>query len=312
MLTKSVRTLMLFMEEESYLSRFERVRGYQYNLTELIYTVSVGCLEMPFRELKAFVGTNRSNVLGPVACLPFKEEHHNLLEWKEKKNVWSAACKFACKVGGQGEEGIVKGRERKTETVEPVCFHAHSSGLCSELLHMHSACGVIDLTVGPGYLAEACIAAKVPFVGLVQTITHETIIRRYLFKRTWDLMQNSHSLHYEPDLHMMMDKTVMEKRGAPQEDDGGGAPASGGSAAGQAGVAPAKPPKKRGAPSKSEPNPKKPKSEKSEKSAKNAAKAAKVLDAINQLKLDTGKKDKDDAKEEPSDSVTDPDDDDVD
>ena len=59
-----------------------------------------------------------------------------------------------------------------------------------------------------------------------------------------------------------------------------------------------------GGPSKSEPTPKKPK----EKSGG----AAKVLTAINKLKLDTGKagKDKDDAKEEPSDSATDPDEDD--
>ena len=60
--------------------------------------------------------------------------------------------------------------------------------LRGELLHCHSAAGMIDLTVGAGYVAEAALRLKAPCVGLVQTPTHALVVRRYLRRRLWDLM----------------------------------------------------------------------------------------------------------------------------
>ena len=209
------------------MSRFDKVRGFQYNLAETLFTVTSTALEMPYKKLKQFPGSNRNNVLGPIACLPYNDENHHMLQWREKKNIWSAAAKVSCRVGGQGEEGVTRGRERRPETTEPVCFHGYSREVWAELLHMHSAIGFIDLTVGPAYAAEACIANRVPYIGFVQTGVHETVTRRYLFKRMWELMQKPGSAHYEPELAMLLNNKG-KGGGAPSPDKtparaGGGA-----------------------------------------------------------------------------------------
>ena len=221
---RGIRSLFLHLDEESYLSRFERVKGFQYNLAETMYTVTAGPLEMPFRKLKNFPGSNRNNVLGPIACKPFNEENHNILAWKDKKTVWSTAAKLACRVGGAGEDGIIRGKERTQETQEPLCFHAYSQEVWSELIHMHSAVGVIDLTPGPGYSAEACIMSKTLFVGFVQTPAHETVVRKYLFRRLWALMQKPGSPFYEGELTSLLNNTPKSKTGG---SEGGGAPQPG-------------------------------------------------------------------------------------
>ena len=162
-------------------------------------------------------------------------------------------AKWRAKVGGLGEEGISKSRERKPETIEPVCFHGYSREVWAEFLHMHSACGFLDLTVGPGYAAEACIAARIPYVGFVQTECHETVTRRYLFKRMWEFMQKPGHVHYEPELSTLLSPGAAPKPGGrapgsptghggtpttpkptPSEPGGGGAPQPGGGGAPQA------------------------------------------------------------------------------
>ncbi len=203
LLTKSVRSLYFQAEEESYLARFDRVRGFQFNLTEQVYCVTGDQLEMPAKKRKFFPGTNRNNNLGPISYPPFNSEHHHMVAWREKKEAFSAACKVACRVGGAGPEGS-ESTMRKPETMEPFSFHSYTSKVAAELLHSHSAVGVIDFTTGPGYVAEACIAMQIPYVGTVQTIMHETLVRRYLFKRTWDLMCESGSAHFEPQLHTLL------------------------------------------------------------------------------------------------------------
>ena len=38
-----------------------------------LYTITPSVLEMPFRKLKAFPGSNRKNVLGPIAFQPYRQ-----------------------------------------------------------------------------------------------------------------------------------------------------------------------------------------------------------------------------------------------
>ena len=199
-LDKSPRVLSLHKDEESYLSRFSKVRGFSYEFTETMYCITRDALEMPVKKRKIYGGTNRSNVWGPIACPSFTTEHHNMITWKEKKDLYSTECKNACRVGGASPQGIQDAATRKPETVEPVSFHAYTSSFWEEIIHSHSAVRVIDFNTGPGYVAEACMTARIPYVGFVQTTTHERVVRRYLFKRTWDQMCTPGSPHYETHL----------------------------------------------------------------------------------------------------------------
>ena len=65
---------------------------------------------------------------------------------------------------------------------------------------------MIDFTPGVGYLPEACMGLKIPCVGFVQTPTAERVIRRYLFKRTWDSMCKPGSPHCEANIRDLIVK----------------------------------------------------------------------------------------------------------
>ena len=112
-LPKSPRLVFLHLEEESYLARYEKIRGFGYNLTETLYVISNDVLDMAVRRRRLFPGTNRSNVMGPIACPAFTSEHHHLLPWKLKRDVFSQAAKVACRVGGAGPEGAEKNGARQ-------------------------------------------------------------------------------------------------------------------------------------------------------------------------------------------------------
>ena len=90
--------------------------------------------------------------------------------------------------------------------MEPANFHGYCATFWESLLDNHSIIGVIDFTPGAGYLAEACVSLKIPYLGFVQTPTAERVIRRYLFKRTWDFMCKPGSPHYEAALRDLIVK----------------------------------------------------------------------------------------------------------
>ena len=228
-LSKSVRTLLLTKDEDSYLSRFRTVRGFSYDLTETGYCVTAGMLEMPVKKRKIYQGTNRSNSIGPIGCPSFTSSAaHNLVAWKEKKDFYSATAKMACKVGGQAPPGSEE-LERKPDSVEPANFHGYVSVFWEEILHSHSVVSVIDFTPGAGYLAEACLAEKIPYTGFVQTATGERVVRRYLFRRMWDFMCKPGSAHYDAALRNLIVADAVAAAAAPPvvpKATGGGAPAS--------------------------------------------------------------------------------------
>ena len=158
-----MRQIQLNKDEESFMARYDKVRGFNYDLTDTLYCVTAEQLQMPVKR-KIFPGANRSNVLGPIACPPFAAvDSHNLVQWKEKKDVYSAACKIACRVGGAGPDGSPAELQRKPNTWEPVNFHSYTAEIWQELFHSHSVVGgVIDFTTGPGYVAEAAMVEKIP------------------------------------------------------------------------------------------------------------------------------------------------------
>ena len=77
-----------------------------------------------------------------------------MIPWKEKKDCYNAAAKVVRRVGGQSPEGS-KDAERKLETMGPANVHGYCAPFWESLLGNHSIIGVIDLTPGAGYLAEA-------------------------------------------------------------------------------------------------------------------------------------------------------------
>jgi hypothetical protein len=50
------------------------------------------------------------------------------------------------------------------------------------------------------------MSLKIPYLGFVQTPTAERVIRRYLFKRTWDSMCKPGSPHNEANLRDLIVK----------------------------------------------------------------------------------------------------------
>ena len=237
-LAKSVRTLQLSKEEDSYMSRYRTVRGFAYNLTETAYCVTAGVLDMPVKKRRIYPGTNRSNALGPIGCPPFTSaEAHNLVPWKEKKDFYSASAKIACRVGGSSLPGSEE-LDRKPETVEPVNVHGYVAVFWEEIIHSHSVAGVVDFTAGAGYLAEACLSEKIPYVGFIQTPTSERILRRCLFKRTWDLMCKPGSAHYTMALRSLAVKEAAAEADPPPPSKAGQKAAASGSG-GTGGGAPA-------------------------------------------------------------------------
>ena len=116
-----------------------------------------------------------------------------------------------------------------SQTVEPANFHGYVSVFWEEILHSHSVVSVIDFTPGAGYLAEACLAEKIPYTGFVQTATGERVVRRYFFKRMWDFRSKPGSAHYDAALRNLTVADAVAAAAAPPvvpKATGGGAPAS--------------------------------------------------------------------------------------
>ena len=68
------------------------------------------------------------------------------------------------------------------------------------MIHSHSVQGVIDFQCGPGYVAEAALLQRVPYVGWCHTEAHVQCCRRYIFARLWAFMQNPGSEYHNVEL----------------------------------------------------------------------------------------------------------------
>ena len=172
----------LQLDEQSYMQRFAKVRGFNYNTVEIAYSVTAEPLDMAHKKHKYFGGTNRVNHLDPIACPASTAEHHHHdpVEGQERR------VQPGLQGGLPGRGRSPMGSEstvRKPETWEPFSYHSYLSQVWAELIHSHSVEGVVDFTTGPGYVAEACLMEGVPYVGFTQTPQHEAAVRRYLFKR---------------------------------------------------------------------------------------------------------------------------------
>lgn len=208
-LAKSDRVLKVHLDEEGYFARFDKVRGFSFNLNEDYHCITKEPLDMPVRLGKHYPKrSNRNNTLGPVACPAFVPEHAHMQPWKIKKDIWSEKSKMSCRVGGPAPTAHEK-TTRKGDTMEPVNFHQLPWKFWAEMIHSHNCQAVIDCTVGAGYVAEAAIHERVPYLGICQTTLHSNITRQYLFARVWKLMQEHGSDFYIPELHEALGQDMM-------------------------------------------------------------------------------------------------------
>ena len=123
-----------------------------------------------------------------------------MLPWKVKALTFSDKVKLACKVGGAGSDGA-QSLQRKPDSLEPLSWHQSSWIFWAEMFHSHNVTGVIDFTAGAGYVAEAALREKIPYLGIGMTVAHVNTMRHYLFTRMWELMLKPGSDHYVSELH---------------------------------------------------------------------------------------------------------------
>ncbi|CAE7820479.1 unnamed protein product, partial [Symbiodinium sp. CCMP2456] len=207
---KATRTLKVTLDEEGYFSRYGLTRGYSYNLTEDVFCITKQPLDMPPRSGKHFTRSNRSNFIGPVAIPPFTSDHHHMLPWKIKSQCFSDKVKASCRVGGNAAEGA-EPLQRKPDALEPMSWHQLTWTFWAELCHSHNVTGIIDCTVGAGYVAEAALREKIPYLGVAMTVMHANLVRQYLFGRMWELMQKPGGEHYSAELHEALGLQATQK-----------------------------------------------------------------------------------------------------
>ena len=147
-----------------------------------------------------YEGTTQADSLGPVV-MPNLEDPQQawLASWGAKKKIFGP---HIIKVGGQdgytddskelgrepaeapeeggpdggaGPEEVKEERapRRTDETVEPVFFHAMPVAFYEELIHAYSLGAVINIGVGDGALALACLRSRIPYTGFCLTQEHK-------------------------------------------------------------------------------------------------------------------------------------------
>ena len=187
------------------MARLDKVRGFNYNMSETVHCVTATQMDLVPKKRKHFLGTNRTNTMGPLAFAPFTDENHLMLKWKDKKECFSLAARASCKIGGAAPEHAEK-TVQKPETIEPLTYHSLSDKFWDEMIHSQCATGIFDYTVGPGYLAESAIANKLLYFGVVHTEKHASVVKTYLIKRVWKMMQTEGHEYYEPGLVELLAK----------------------------------------------------------------------------------------------------------
>ena len=67
-------------------------------------------------------------------------------------------------------------------------YHNLPPDLHLEVIHSFNVVGVLDLTVGRGQLAQACLTKRIPYLGFGLTETHVVELEKYLIMRVKDNM----------------------------------------------------------------------------------------------------------------------------
>ena len=190
---KSVKTFMLWRDEDSLTQRLSRVKGgitaYQQHESLLIVSAAPGALKGT--KFPNYKGSSAGSMMGPI-ILPDLSGMWQAT-WAVKKDIFTAANLIAVggRIDGDDEASAddkVKAKPREKDTVEPVFFHALPESFYTELIATIPLCVVLDLTPGDGALAMSCYKKGIVYVGLPFSDAHKTALQAHLAKCIWQAM----------------------------------------------------------------------------------------------------------------------------
>jgi len=202
---KSVKTFILWRDEDSLVQRQFRVRGGigTYRQEERLHIISANIPALKPVKFQNFKGSSGGSMMGPI-ILPPVDSMWSLL-WPKKKDLFTAANLIP--VGGRAgpdeehaEDEIPKVKPRDKDTTEPVFFHALPGSFYDELLSAIPLAGVLDLCPGDGALALAAFKRGICYTGLCFSEPHKKLLSQHLERSIWQGMSDDTDLLYEPRL----------------------------------------------------------------------------------------------------------------
>ena len=217
----NVEKITLMFDEESLKKRVLRVKGMQRQ-TEVMLMCTRNFLSFAEKERKHFRGSNKGDALGPVSVPDWAKAW--ALSFGTKKVLYGPN---RVAVGGKSDEGVDDEDEeaeedfaedaadrdlippalqqttaRKTrddESIEPVFYQSmFSPTFYAELIHSYNLKLIIHLTAGDGNCADACMEAKIGYVGVVFSDEHLNCLTEHLTKLVHDKLGDTASTLFQP------------------------------------------------------------------------------------------------------------------
>ena len=212
---KSVKTFVLWRDEDSLMQRQLRVRGSigTYRQEERLHIISASIPALKPMKFTNFKGSSAGSMMGPI-ILPPMSSMWSLL-WPQKKDLFTPANLIP--VGGRAgpddelPEDHSPTKPRDKDTMEPVFFHALPGSFYDEVLSAIPLAGVLDLCPGDGALALSSYMKGICYTGLCFSDSHKKFLSQHLERSIWHAMSDDSNPLYEPRLVVPL-----------VDDDGGG------------------------------------------------------------------------------------------
>lgn len=214
--------VFLMYDEESLKKRVQRVRGIQRQ-TETMLMLTRKPLSLPEKDRKHFRGSNKGDALGPVHVPDWSSSW--ALPFDAKKALYGPN---RVAVGGRSDEGVEEGDDdeegdedeaddrdlippainqkpegRKTrddDSLEPVFYQSLlSPTFWSEVIHSYNLRLIIHLTAGDTSCAEACMQARIGYVGITFNDHHLNALTDHLTKHVLSKFSDSGSNYFQAD-----------------------------------------------------------------------------------------------------------------
>ena len=161
-----------------------------------------------------YTGTNRGNVIFPVSLPSWTSENVWRLSVKVKRDVMGKNARIS--VGGPApfEEGNKSNEKVRGATdVEAVFFHQLPRECDEEWQHSYDLVSAVSLSVGPGNDALVSVLNRRPYLGIVLTEKHATLLTESLVKHVWKALITEGSQGYAADLAAIVNDE------SPKDDD---------------------------------------------------------------------------------------------
>jgi hypothetical protein len=169
---KSVKTFILWRDEDSLMQRQLRVRGSigTYRQEERLHITSASIPALKPMKFGSFRGSIAGSMMGPIILPPMNSMWS--LHWPQKKGLFTAANLIP--VGGRAgpddelpeEDSLPKAKPRDKDTREPVLFHALPGSFYDEVLSAIPLAGFLDLCPSDGALALSSYKKGICYTGL--------------------------------------------------------------------------------------------------------------------------------------------------